>query len=229
VNIQLAITLPLSLAVFGVIANHAREMYRDGKYREMFGALFWAIVPLSLFCLFWVCNEGPSAMLRNISLGLLGAAAGACALIWIGYYVHGPAEAQTGGAQTTTPGGGSVGNSTNQQGGITGGTVIINPAPSPNRAAINAVVQMVEEGEQIAHTFEMGNDPALIKSQYENWFAKTDQTLRTTLDAGYAAQFRNAPSVVYVRTGMNLAGAGYWQRLQGQLTLLNTTISELRR
>jgi hypothetical protein len=84
----LAIGLVLAIAIFGVIANHAREMYRDKKYREMFGTLFWAVVPIAVFCIFWVANENPTIMARNITLGLVGAVLGAVALIWIGYVAH---------------------------------------------------------------------------------------------------------------------------------------------
>ena len=82
------IGLALTVAVFGVIANHAREMYRDKKYREMFGTLFWAIVPMAGFAIFWVVNENPSTMGRNILLGIVGAGLGAVALIWAGYVAH---------------------------------------------------------------------------------------------------------------------------------------------
>jgi hypothetical protein len=82
------IGLALAIAIFGVIANHARDMYKDKKYREMFGTLFWAVVPIAIFCLFWVVNEHPSTMARNITLGLVGAVLGAAALIWSGYAVR---------------------------------------------------------------------------------------------------------------------------------------------
>jgi hypothetical protein len=81
----LAIGLVLAIAVFGVIANHAREMYKDKKYREMAGALFWATAPIAIFCLFWIVNEHPTDMARNITLGFVGAVLGAAALIWGGY------------------------------------------------------------------------------------------------------------------------------------------------
>jgi hypothetical protein len=84
----LAIGLVLAIAVFGVIANHAREMYRDKKYREMAGALFWATTPIAIFCLFWIANEHPTDMARNVTLGFIGALLGAAALIWGGYVVR---------------------------------------------------------------------------------------------------------------------------------------------
>jgi hypothetical protein len=93
------IGLALAVAVFGVIANHARDMYRDKKYQEMAGTLFWAVVPIAIFSAFWIANENPSIMARNIILGMIGAVLGTCALIWIGYLVGGPGT----GVQTLTP------------------------------------------------------------------------------------------------------------------------------
>ncbi len=82
------IWLALAVAVFGVIANHAREVYKERKYREMFGTLFWAVVPIAIISLIWVANENPLVMARTITLGFVGAALGAFALIWCGYLVH---------------------------------------------------------------------------------------------------------------------------------------------
>jgi len=130
------IGLALAVAVFGVIANHARDMYRDRKYREMFGTLFWATFPIAVFGLFWAVNEDPSVMARNITLGIIGAAMGAFGLIWIGYFSQNMAvKAQTPSTAppATNPGGVS---STGQQGGITAGSVTINnPGDTPPKTA----------------------------------------------------------------------------------------------
>jgi len=117
--------LAVTIAVFGVIANHAREMYKDRKYREMFGTLFWAVVPIAIFGLFWVTNENPSTMARNIILGIIGAVLGGCALIWVGYRISGadvdaqkPSQPPAVRDENTNN---QTGNVTNQQGIITQG------------------------------------------------------------------------------------------------------------
>jgi hypothetical protein len=100
----LVVGLALAVAVFGVIVNHAREMYKDQKYREMAGALFLAVVPVVIFGLFWAANENPSIMARDVTLGLVGAVLGACALVWVGYLVVGPvADTQKSPAPSPAP------------------------------------------------------------------------------------------------------------------------------
>jgi hypothetical protein len=87
-GIYSAVALALAAPIAGVIGNHAREMYRDRKYRELFGSLFWAIFPFVIFSVVWVANENPATMGRNLFLGAIGAAVGACGLIWLGYLVN---------------------------------------------------------------------------------------------------------------------------------------------
>lgn len=134
--------LAVTIAVFGVIANHAREMYKDRKYREMFGTLFWAVVPIAIFGLFWVANENPSTMARNIILGIIGAVLGGCALIWVGCRISGadvdaqkPSQPPAVRDENTNN---QTGNVTNQQGiisqGQTGGTNTININPPTKNA-----------------------------------------------------------------------------------------------
>jgi hypothetical protein len=103
-----AIGLVLAIAVFGVVANHAREMYRDRKYREMFGTLFWAFVPIGIFCIFWVANANAPVMARNFTLGLVGAILGATALIWLGYRLSENAKDQTSSPPLATQSGGVI-------------------------------------------------------------------------------------------------------------------------
>jgi len=81
----LAIGLALAIALFSVIGNYAREMYKEHKYREMFGAIFCAVLPIAVFGIFWAATESPSEMARNITLGIVGAVLGASGLIWLGY------------------------------------------------------------------------------------------------------------------------------------------------
>ena len=76
--------LALAIAVFGVIANHARDMYKEKKYREMFGTLFCAVAPIAMFCIFWVVNENPSLMARTVTLGIVGAVLGA-SMCWLAH------------------------------------------------------------------------------------------------------------------------------------------------
>lgn len=83
----LLILVPLAIAVFGVVGKFAMDRYNERKFREMFGSLFWAILPIALAALFWATIETSPDMARNIVLGILGGLVGACALIWLGYVV----------------------------------------------------------------------------------------------------------------------------------------------
>jgi hypothetical protein len=130
----LYIAIPLTSVIAAQLLRHAFEMRRENKYREMFGSVFWAVVPFGVSSLVWA-RTGPDMYAQNLTLGLLGAAIGACALIWIGYVVRGPdaqAQTTTGGAQpqVSISGGGNV-VSIGQIGGITAKIVTINPPLKP--------------------------------------------------------------------------------------------------
>src|SRR5690348_13965755 len=84
----LTIGLVVAIALSGIIGNHARDMYKEKKFREMYGAIFWAVLPIAVFAIFWVATEDPPVMARNIVLGIIGAALGAVSLIWGGYVVR---------------------------------------------------------------------------------------------------------------------------------------------
>jgi hypothetical protein len=155
-GIYSAVSLALAVAVFSVIGSHAREMYRDRRYREMFGALFWAIVPIAIFSIVWAVNENPSTMGRNILLGFVGAVLGAVALIWIGYV----ARDWSAKAQPANTGGNNVPNINNYGPSInttnqSGGTNVINVGPT--RLVFNPAI-----GEELASKLPSGK-PVIVQ------------------------------------------------------------------
>lgn len=94
----------------------------------MSGTLFWAVVPIVIFSLFWVANEDPSLMARNITLGFIGAALGASALIWLGYLARdwsATAGQYTKAKETVVAQGAPTINTWNQSGGTN--TIIVGP------------------------------------------------------------------------------------------------------
>jgi hypothetical protein len=103
------------------------------------------------------------------------------------------------------------------------------PGSSDSRAKMNAVVALIYEGQMISDVFTYTNNANELKQNYELWFAKADRILREELDTGYEVQFRNALPVNRAKNGMAMAGLGYWQRLNGQLAVLNGFITDLRR
>jgi hypothetical protein len=94
-NSALILALPVSLAVFGVLAKFGFDMKRDNKPRQMWGYFCWSVVPFAAVALMWASQEGIAVGTRNIVLGIVGAAIGAAGLIWTGYLVEGRSKEHT--------------------------------------------------------------------------------------------------------------------------------------
>ncbi len=201
----------------------------------MFGAIAIAMAMAAFTALVWSVVGGATVFVRGMVLGLFGAASGASALIWLGFVVQGNAGEVTPPSTVTSqiqpsPSVSSAG----QQGGVTAGnigSVTINPAPAhtDRKAQINDLVKLIEEGNSITTNFETTNDVEQIAADYQVWAMKTEKLLTDELDASYAIQFRNAAALTVVRSGMAIAGAGYWQNARGKIAVLNNFITELRR
>jgi hypothetical protein len=129
----LYIAIPLASVIAAAFLRHAFEMRKEDKYREMFGSVFWAAIPFGVSSLLWA-RTGPVMFTQNLTLGLLGAVIGACALIWIGYVIRGPAQTQTTTGDTQPQviiSGGDNVVSIGQIGGITAKIVTINEPLKP--------------------------------------------------------------------------------------------------
>src|SRR5437588_5905398 len=81
----------VGLAAFGVFLRFAVQALVDRKYRSSAAWFFWSFLPLLVVCFVLVATGEPSVSdaTRNLILGLVGAAFGASASIWIGYAVLG--------------------------------------------------------------------------------------------------------------------------------------------
>ncbi len=90
-------TLGLFTALASILAapflKHALDMYRSQNYREMAGSIFFSAIPLCVVCLVWAGTGEAPMRIQNSLLGLVGAALGASAFIWLGYVVR-PVVAQ---------------------------------------------------------------------------------------------------------------------------------------
>jgi hypothetical protein len=231
------LAVPVAIAMFTVFGAHAANCLREKKYRGFCGGTaLGATVLGALIIYYWMTNEGASMGTRIVILSVVGAIAGATFFNWVGYTLSDRANAQIGPPSNVAPQPpGNNTSSTNQQGGITAGsvgTINVNPSPSArpdNRTAIATVVQIIEQGEQINRTFEQTNNVELVTQQYQQWSAKAEAALTQQLDKSYAIQFRNAPGVIYGRVGMASAGMGIWQHISGRINVLNGFITELRR
>jgi hypothetical protein len=101
--------------------------------------------------------------------------------------------------------------------------------PPASQSTINQIGEFITEGDQMAEAFEKTNDTPSLIAHYTQWSMKVEQYLAQTLDRAYAAQFRSAVSITYVKSGMNIDGAGTWQKLRGQNAVLGQIVTELRR
>jgi hypothetical protein len=101
--------------------------------------------------------------------------------------------------------------------------------PPASQSTINQIGDFITEGEQISETFLKTNNTPLLITQYAQWASNVKQYLDQTLDRAYAAQFGSAQSTGNVYSGMNIEGAGTWQKLLGQNAVLSQIVSELRR
>jgi hypothetical protein len=101
--------------------------------------------------------------------------------------------------------------------------------PPASQNTINQLGDFISQGEQISDTFLKTNNTDLLATQYTPWAAMVEKYLEQILDRAYAAQFRSAQSIISVKSGMNVNGAGTWQKLQGQNAVLGQIVTELRR
>jgi len=83
----LYLLVPLSIAWFGVLLRKAFEMERDRRFQRMWGIIAWSLIPFGVSALVWVYQGDVSVFGRSLLLGILGAALGAAAMIWIGYFL----------------------------------------------------------------------------------------------------------------------------------------------
>ncbi len=131
------------LTAFGVCLRFSLQMLIDKNIRGASAWCFWSLVPLLAVCFTLVARGDPTMAEapRNLILGIVGAAVGATASIWIGYVAFGSASAQTAtvsggdksvqGSPSVTISGGENVVSIGQIGGITARVVTINPPMNP--------------------------------------------------------------------------------------------------
>jgi hypothetical protein len=88
-NTALFIALPISVALFGVLAKVGFDMKRENKVGQMWGYFCWSVVPFGVVALMWASQEGIGMGTKNVVLGIVGATIGAAGLIWAGHLVEG--------------------------------------------------------------------------------------------------------------------------------------------
>jgi len=91
-NTALFLALPVSIALFGVLAKFGFDMKRDNRPRQMWSYFCWSVAPFAVVALMWASQGGIAVETRNIVLGIVGAAVGAAVMIWAGYLFQGTGD-----------------------------------------------------------------------------------------------------------------------------------------
>lgn len=123
----------LCVAVFGGTIRQAFQATEAERYRSMWAWYSWTFLSSSVLCLGWAMNGDPHVWLRNIILGLAGAALGGSVSIWAGYFVHDmSAHAQSASKGTNIPNKGEQSPSTKPLSPAIGdnNTIVNLPAPT---------------------------------------------------------------------------------------------------
>jgi hypothetical protein len=140
---------PLVVGWFTLFGRRALEMRKEAKFRESWADVLWAILPALIFALYSYSTSEANVEARNITLGVLGAFAGAAAAIWVGYQLSGTAVAQQA-DHPAPPGQAQTGNfSVNQHGGTVNQTYI-NQAVMPELRQISQTSKINPDGSQTA-------------------------------------------------------------------------------
>ena len=120
------------------------------------------------------------------------------------------------------PPGGTGGRGGGERGGEGASSV------ADKKSIIEAISNLLDQGNAIQQTFLEKNDERLIAQQQQEWAAQVDKFLRDHTDAGYAAQFASAPVVSVMPVGRSIVGGGYWAKIEGQKQALSNIISDIR-
>jgi hypothetical protein len=140
-------------------------------------------------------------------------------------YLNGPA------VQTMPPASEQTVQSAGQSGGITAGTInIYEPRAPGSPKIIDAVAMLMDEGGNIAQTWQTtGNDEAL-KQSIGPWVTRVYTYLWNSLGPAYAIQFKNTHEVSAVGlVGRSVDSMGTWHEVNGKVAYLNELINQLRK
>jgi hypothetical protein len=84
-NSVLFLASPFAVAIFAALVKRSFDMRDQKRHGEMWGSIFWSLIPLAIVAAMWGSTGDMPMLTRNIVLGVIGAPVGAAFLIWIGY------------------------------------------------------------------------------------------------------------------------------------------------
>jgi hypothetical protein len=79
-----ALLAALAIAVFGLFGRYALDLRKEQKYRQMWGAVFIAVLPVEAVLLLLAPFDQSAMILKLIALAICGAILGAAASLWAG-------------------------------------------------------------------------------------------------------------------------------------------------
>jgi hypothetical protein len=185
-------------------------------------------IVLAVSAVFWASTESGIVPQQRIILGALGALCGATLLIFFGEWVR-PTKAQTWHSESSADSG-SV-NSTGQSGGVTAGTIIINPLhPADNKQTIDQISSYMRQANQINKAWIDTNNTDTYITDSNKSEDDVYNFLNTALGVSYAEQFLVAAgtSAMGMPFGHSIVGGGKWQEMRGKVDFLSQLIGKLR-
>jgi hypothetical protein len=96
------------------------------------------------------------------------------------------------------------------------------------REIVKKITECIQEGNQIAKTFEVKNDKDLITSQFDGWNDRCDDTLKENIGDAYSVSFEAAKGNGLMLMNHSIDGDGVYSLLQGKIAVLNSFLSEFR-
>jgi hypothetical protein len=83
---------------------------------------------------------------------------------------------------------------------------------------LDVLLSLISQGQKLAYELRKCKDRHAAKTQYGAWRRSVKEHLKDSRVA--TARFFGAQPIAHVRAGMAFGVAGYWQHLQGELTVL---------
>jgi hypothetical protein len=84
-----ALLAALAVAIFGLFGRYALDAGKEQKYGQMWGAVFFAVLPVEAVLLLLAPVDQSAMIPKLIALAICGAILGAAASLWAGYRLMG--------------------------------------------------------------------------------------------------------------------------------------------
>ncbi len=143
-----------------------------------------------------------------------------------------PASLEAQNTESNSQPNGNSATSTGQSGGVTAGTIIINPPRQVNnRQIIDQIASYMSRGNQFTQAWLKTDNTDIYFSDSDKWGDEVYNFLNTMLGISYAEQFKAAAGTAAMGTpdGHSFIGGGRWQEMRGKIYYLSQLIEELRK